>query len=190
MQAVDAKKGSRFKLVKTIGSWALVPGLGVPITKLVESHYNVSYVSSATSALWNWILIFGRWLARDVTLPFWIVLLLFGLTTVLLVPLLVLVYGRYFKSDAPDSTPLNSDQVRVFYAIGKSIQRGANITFSEIVPLAGLSRIATQNALEVLSDQQLITGVCDLLDYNFISLTREGREFFLDLESNAVKARI
>jgi len=71
MQQGDAKQKSKFKTLRTVGAWALVPGLGVPITKLVESYYDVSFFSSAVSGLWSWILSVGSWLGQSAPVPAW-----------------------------------------------------------------------------------------------------------------------
>ncbi|QVW26374.1 hypothetical protein KJF94_12910 [Pseudomonas hormoni] len=70
MQQDDAKQKSKFKWVKGIAAAILVPGLGVPVTKLVESHYDVSVFSPAMAGLWSLMRGVGDWL--NLTAPIYV----------------------------------------------------------------------------------------------------------------------
>ncbi|MGF6221684.1 hypothetical protein [Pseudomonas sp. YL-218 TE3947] len=72
MQTDNAKQGSGLKLIKTIGKWALVPGLGVPATKLAESYYDVSFFSSSMAAIGGWMLSVGTWLSQSFPMQLWV----------------------------------------------------------------------------------------------------------------------
>lgn len=74
MRTDDVKQGTKFKLIKKIGAWALVPGLGVPITKLVESHYDVSFISR----LWSWMSSVGDLLAQSFIVQLWMMIAMMG----------------------------------------------------------------------------------------------------------------
>jgi hypothetical protein len=74
MQQDDAKQKSRFKWIRGIAAAVLVPGFGVPITKFVESHYDVSFFSPAISDLWGWILSIGTWLNQSFPMQLWMLL--------------------------------------------------------------------------------------------------------------------
>lgn len=72
MQIDNAKQGSGVKLVKTLGKWALVPGLGVPATKLAESYYDVSFFSTSVAAIGGWVLSVGTWLSQSFPMQLWV----------------------------------------------------------------------------------------------------------------------
>ena len=178
-----AKQKPKFKWVKTFGAWALVPGLGVPATKFVEGYYDVSFFSPAISGLWSWMGSVGSWFARDVSLPFWVVMILLILILLLLVPVLALVYARFEKVEPPSGSPLTDDQNRVFVVVGKSIQEGYQVGFDQVREISGLSRIATQNALDHLYSVGLVRPVRGSYGFQYADLTPLGRDYFLELES-------
>lgn len=188
MQQDGAKQKPKFKWIKNLGAWALVPGLGVPATKFVEGYYDVSFFSPAISGLWSWLGSVGSWFARDVSLPFWLVMILLLLIVLLLLPVGVLVYARY-ESDEPSGdeseagSPLTDDQNRVFVALGNAIQEGYQVGLDEIREITGLSRIATQNSLDHLTAVGLIRGVNGGYGRRVADLTALGREHFLELEA-------
>ncbi|MDR9864496.1 MULTISPECIES: hypothetical protein [Pseudomonas] len=185
MQQSGTKQKPKFQLLKTLGAWALVPGLGVPATKLVESYYDVSFFSPAISGLWNGIKNVGSWFVRDVSLPFWVVMLMVVLIVLLMVPVAALVYARYEKVEpaAADGAPLTDDQNLVFLVVGNAIQQGLQFGFEEVLDHSGLSRIATQNALDHLASVNLIRPVRSRYGGNYADLTPLGRGYFLELEA-------
>ncbi|WP_277960731.1 hypothetical protein [Pseudomonas sp. RIT-To-2] len=171
------------KSLKTLGWWALGTVAAVPITKAVESHFDVSLFSPAISGLWGWLLSVGHWFARDVTFPLWLILLLCLLILILLVPASALIYVRWFeKEETPKGSPLTDDQQRVFVVVGKSIQEGHRFNLDHIRELSGLSRIATQTALDHLLGVGLIRQAYDKYGFQYADLTRLGREHYLELE--------
>ncbi|KWS51091.1 MULTISPECIES: hypothetical protein [Pseudomonas syringae group] len=179
----DAQQKPKFKWIKRLGAWALVPGLGVPATKFVESYYDVSFFSPAISGLLSWMGSVGSWFARDVSLPFWVVIILLILILLLLVPVLALVYARYEKVEPPSGSPLTDDQTLVFVVVGNAIQAGCQFGFDEVLRNSGLSRIATQNALDHLTRVGLVRPVRGSYGFQYADLTPRGREHFLELES-------
>lgn len=70
------KQKPKFHLIKTLAAWALVPGLGVPATKFVESYYDVSLFSPIISGMWNGIQSVGSWMILSVSLPLWMLALI------------------------------------------------------------------------------------------------------------------
>ncbi|WP_448723849.1 hypothetical protein [Pseudomonas farris] len=72
MQTGNAKQGSGLKLVKWLAAVMLVPGLGVPATKLAESYYDVSFFSSSVAAIGGWILSVGTWLSQSFPMQLWV----------------------------------------------------------------------------------------------------------------------
>lgn len=184
MQQGNAKKTSWLKVLL---AWTLVPAFGVPITKFVESHYDVSIFGPAITWLLSGIVSVGQWIGRDVTLPFWMVLILLVLVALLLVPFLALVYARFFEKDTQLETfgsPLSADEKVAFIVVGKAIQEGDQFGVDEVREHSQLSRIATQNALDNLFHKQLIRLARDRMHYNYIDLTPLGREYFLELEAS------
>ncbi|ROO08084.1 hypothetical protein BK673_16215 [Pseudomonas fluorescens] len=184
MQQSDAKQKPKYKLLRTIGAWALVPGLGVPATKFVESYYDVSVFSS----LWNWIRSVGNWLAKDVSLPLWVMFVLSLMSALLVLLVGLLVYVRFEKQETPadlESTgaPLSDDQNLVFLVVGNAIQQGYQFGFDDVLGSSGLSRIATQNALDHLANVGLIRPVRSSYGGNYADLTPMGRDHFLELEA-------
>lgn len=115
------------------------------------------------------------------------VLLLLVLTTVLLVPFLILIYVRFFEKEThsvQQAAPLSQDETVAFVVVGKAIQEGHQFGMDEVRQYSQLSRIATQNALDNLMHKQLIYVARDRMHYNYIDLTPMGREYFLELESS------
>jgi len=130
----------------------------------------------------------GSWFARDVSLPFWAVMLALILIVLLMVPVAALVYARYERVEPVDGTstdgaPLTDDQNLVFLVVGNAIQQGRQFGFDEVLKNSGLSRIATQNALDHLARVGLIRPVRGAYGGNYADLTPLGREHFLELEA-------
>lgn len=189
MQPNGAMRNARLKLVKKVFWWGLGTVVAVPITKWVETQLNLSLISPAITGLWNWISALEDWFMRDVSLPIWAISLLLLIAGLLLIPLLILIFaGHEADTNEVDSHPLNNDQVQVFLCIGRSVNSGNNITFSGLVELTRLSRIATHSALDVLMAYQLITGASDNMGYEYIDLNRRGRDFYMDLQRGAAPA--
>lgn len=130
----------------------------------------------------------GRWLVRDVTLPFWVVLTLLVLTTLLAVPSLIFIYVKFFEEklhSTQQAVPLSQDETVAFVVLGKAIQEGHQFGMDDVRQYTRLSRIATQSALDNLMHKQLIYVARDRMHYNYIDLTPMGREHFLELENQS-----
>lgn len=161
--------------------WIAATVAAVPITKWVETQLNLSVFSPAIDGLWSWFEALGAWLSRDVSVPVWFLLLLLVITTVLVIPLLMLIYARYEPhAEVVNSHPLNNEQLQVFLCVGSSVNRGENLTFTDLLEYTRLPRITTHHALDVLGGYQLITGATDTMGYEYIDLTYRGRKFYLD----------
>lgn len=185
MQTDNAKQSSK---LKTVLRWVFGTVAAVPITKWAESQLNLSFFSPAISGLWCWIKNGGSWLARDVSLPFWVVMLALVLIVLLMVPVAALAYARYEKvqsaaGSAAEGAPLTDDQNLVFLVVGNAIQQGYQFGFEEVLENSGLSRIATQNALDYLARVRLIRPVPGHYGGHYADLTPLGREHFLKLEA-------
>lgn len=110
------------------------------------------------------------------------------LIVLLMVPIAALVYSRYEKFEpvdgaATDGAPLTDDQNLVFLVVGNAIQQGYQFGFDEVLENSGLSRIATQNALDHLARMRLIRPARGAYGCNYADLTPLGREHFLKLEA-------
>lgn len=174
--------------VKKVLYWALGTVVAVPITKMVESQLNLSFFSPAISGLWSWMQSVGSWFARDVSLPFWAVMLALILIVLLMVPVAALVYARYEEVEpvdvtSPGGAPLTDDQNRVFLVVGNAIQQGYRVGYEDVIKSSGLSRIATQYALDHLTNVELIRPVNGSYGRTYADLTPLGREHFLELEA-------
>ena len=174
--------------MKKVFWWGVGTVAAVPITKAVESHYDVSFFSPAISGMWSWMQSVGSWFVRDVSLPFWVVLLAVVLIALLLVPVGALVYALYEKTESADDAstggaPLTDDQNLVFLVVGNAIQQGYQFGFDDVRDNSGLSRIATQNALDHLASVGLIRPVRSRYGGNYADLTPMGRDHFLELEA-------
>lgn len=155
----------------------------VPITKWVESELNLSFFSPAISGLWGWLKGVASWFARDVSLPLWLLMLMIVLMVALAVLIGLLILARYDKREAPTRAPLTYDQNLVFAIIGNAIQAGYEPRFDDVLRHSGLSRIATQKALEHLTAVGLIHPARGSYGQQYNELTSLGRDHFLELEA-------
>jgi hypothetical protein len=180
MRATDTSGKTRLKVLMKACRWVAGTMIAVPITKWVETQLNLSVFSPAIDELWSWFTALGAWLTRDVSIPFWLVLLLVVVMTLLAIPLLLLIYARYEPhTEVVNSPPLSDEQIQVFMCVGSSVNRGENLTFSGLLEHTHLPRITTHHALDVLAGYQLISGATDSMGYEYIDLTHRGREFYL-----------
>ncbi|GLO08288.1 hypothetical protein PPUJ20005_22570 [Pseudomonas putida] len=165
--------------------WVFGTVAAVPLTKWVESELNLSIFSPAISGLWSWLTGAASWFARDVSVPFWVLMLMIVLMVALAVPIGLVIYARYDKEKAPAGAPLTDDQNLAFIIIGNAIQVGHQPGFDDVLRHSGLSRIATQNALEHLTAVGLIHPVNASFGRRYAELTALGREYFLELEASS-----
>ncbi|MGJ7513651.1 hypothetical protein ACSFE6_04855 [Pseudomonas baetica] len=154
-----------------------------PFAKWGEEQLNLSILSPLIDGVWSWIKSVGSWLARDVSFPFWVVMLVVVLMVLLMLPVAALVYARFEKVEPDSGSPLTDDQNRVFVVVGNAIQQGYKFGFDDVRESSGLSRIATESALEHLTLVGLIRPVNGSYGRRYAELTPLGREHFLELES-------
>lgn len=161
----------------------------VLVTKAVEQKLELTFFSSAMSTLWAWVVSVGTWFTRDITLPFWLLLSLLVVATVLLLLFLILIYVRLSEKETQleqPVAPLSQDETLAFVVVGRAIQEGHQFGVDEVRQYSKLSRIATTNALDNLIYKQLIYVARDRMHYNYIDLTPMGREYFLELETESL----
>lgn len=155
----------------------------VLITKLVEQWFELTFFSSAVSTVWAWLGSAGSWLGRDVSLPFWGIALLFIGSGISVLLFLVFIYTEFFRKVTHVPSPLTPDQTAAFVVVGRAIEAGCEYGPDEVQQFSGLSRIATQSALDHLYNRRLIRPVRNEWGNNYLDLTSHGREYFLELGS-------
>ncbi|WP_338920249.1 hypothetical protein V0M98_24425 [Pseudomonas silesiensis] len=208
MQKDDANLGSKFKLVKKIGAWALVPGLGVPVTKFVERYYDVSLFSPALSGLWNWILSIGTWLNQSFPLQLWMLLAITVCVAVMAVAglwafsdksrelkaaragleavdrELKAAYSRIKDLEnpcQPEIQALSSSQQLVLDFIAACEHEGSCPFVRDYVRAIDLSHLQVKGALDVLTSRGLVKTIYAGTTLKAL-LTPAGREFVLSAE--------
>lgn len=71
MQAGGTEQGSKLKKVKTVSYWMLGTIAAVPLTKMAESYFDVSFFSSTFAAAWLWA---ATWLNQTFLVQLWLLL--------------------------------------------------------------------------------------------------------------------
>jgi len=184
MQQGDARQKSKHVWLKAVFAAVLVPGFGVPITKLVESHYDVSFFSPAIMELWNSILSVGDWVARDVTISFWVVALLSSCSFILVLLALAFVYTHASEESGKSWYSLTKDQQLVFNVVADAIENDRQIGHDSVRKISGLSVIATRSALDFLFHINLLCINRDSWGNSYLDLTYQGQEQYLKLGSS------
>jgi len=153
--------------------------------KIVESVFDVSLFSPAIRTLWGWIQGLGGWLGSDVAFPVWLILLLCLGCLLSLVFIGLFVYANCFENveEAPRGTRLSPDQLTAFLAISKAIQNGHMLTGDDVRRQTGLSRIATDAALDRLYGLGLIESRIGDYNQQYAGLTHTGRAYYLEIET-------
>lgn len=172
-------------MVKKVLGWVLGTVAAVPITKWVESELNLSLFSPAISGLWGWLKGVASWFMRDVSLPFWLLMLMIVVILLLAGLVGIRLFALSRKTAPSAGAPLTDDQNLAFIIIGNAIQAGGQPGFDDVRRHSGLSRIATQNALEHLTAVGLIHPVNAPFGRRYAELTSLGREHFLELEASS-----
>lgn len=167
--------------------WGAVGTIATTVLgKIVESVFDVSLISPAIRTLLGWIQGLWGWLGSDVVLALWLVLLLSLMGVSLLAVAGVLVYVKYFEKgeqEAPKGVLLTADQLTAFMAIGKAIQEGQMLSGDDVRRKTGLSRIATDVALDHLYGIGLIEPHHGAYYKKYAGLTHTGRAYYLEIES-------
>ena len=160
--------------------WVFATCAAVPLTKFVESYYDVSIFSPAITGVWSWIVSIGSWFASDVSFPIWLVFLLGLLMTLLAVPVLKRGYVRYFK-DAESEAPLSKNDLIALAAVGDGIQGSYQFGIDDVMTHANLSRIPAQIAIDSLFKNGLIREGRDHMGFVYIDLTPDGRQMYVEM---------
>ncbi|WP_444447875.1 hypothetical protein [Pseudomonas kurunegalensis] len=169
--------------LKTVLWWVVATLAAVPLTKLAESHLDVSFFSPAIVGLWNWIQSVWGWLGSDVSFPVWAVILTTLFMVSLLIPVGWMVYTGWFEdSESTRGILLTDDQQAVFVLIGRVIQQGTMPDFSTVLSYSGLTRIAAHNALDHLCHIGLVELESSPFGLQRFNLTARGRKHYLKLD--------
>lgn len=166
--------------------WGAVGTIATTVLgKIVESVFDVSLISPAFLALWGWIKAVGGWLGRDVSMPIWASLILCLLSVLALTIIGLLVYDNWFGKvgGEPKGPSLSDDQLTAFMAIGKAIQEGQMLSGDDVRRKTGLSRIATEAALDHLYGIGLIQSRIGAYNQQYTDLTHIGRAYYLKIET-------
>jgi hypothetical protein len=199
MQQVKSEQAPRFGWLRTLGAWALVPGLGVPITKVVENYYNVSFFSPVVSGMLSAVSEVGGWLGRSLSVPMW------ALVGILISALLIAgaVYWMVSDADArlsalatelstakakldellnPKIVTLTESQQAVLSAIAFEENNDDGSYISSLPTLVGLQKLVVDSALDVLIKNSMV----DIYQSGFgakVGLAAAGREYVLHPDS-------
>lgn len=183
MQQATPKQKS---ILMKVTGWIAATVAAVPLTKVVESYFNLSLFSPAITASWGWMLDVAAWFSREITLPFWLVASL-GILNILLIALLTLcaLTLRNNLSKLKESHPLvlNDDQLHAFHIIGCAFERGEYSDIDDLISHGCLTRISAHIALDDLCSYKLVENVRGTLGEDFIDLTRAGRKYFHELKA-------
>ncbi|WP_442513123.1 hypothetical protein [Pseudomonas promysalinigenes] len=155
------------------------------ITKATESLFDVSIFKPIFLTLWGWVQVLWAWLGSDVGMPMWLVVL-WCLSALFLVGIIsLLVYRHSFEKEeeAPKGQALTTDQMTAFLAISQAVQDGSMLTGDDLRRKTGLSRIATDAALDHLYGIGLIEPEYGVYQQKYVGLTHFGRAYYLELES-------
>lgn len=174
---------SNYAWLKAFYAAVLLPGLGVPITKWVESYYDVSFFSPTITSSLNAIESVGLWLVRDITISFWWLALLYLGSFLLAVLFLIFLYTKIFKKGVSSWETLTEDQRLVFAVIGEAIQNNHEFGNEQIRKHSGLSVISTRTAIDMLIHYGLIHIVRTPWGNSHFDLTFRGQQQFLVLTS-------
>jgi hypothetical protein len=159
--------------------------IGVPVVdSLVKEGKFPEGLGAVLSALWGWLNV-------EIITPLWVLPVL----GMLLILLGVVVAGVFSTNEAAlaavsEAETLTADQVTVFRFIGQAIDRGDDVFLEMVARGVGLSRIATEHALEALSERKLIDCAYNMTGADFYLLTNLGRGRYLELEVSPSGSRV
>jgi hypothetical protein len=174
---------SNYAWLKAFCAAVLLPGLGVPITKWVESYYDVSFFSPTITSSLNAIESVGLWLVRDATISLWWLALLYFGSFLLVVLFLISSYTRIFEKGVSSWETLTEDQRLIFAVIGEAIQNNHEFGHEQTRKYSGLSVISTRTAIDMLIHYGLIHIVRTPWGNSNFDLTFREQQQFLALTS-------
>ena len=158
------------------GSLALGGFIAAPVVdSLVKEGKFPDGLGAVLSTLWGWLTI-------EIVTQLWVLPVL-GILLIVLGAIVAWVFSdnEVARGNVAEAEPLTTDQVAVFRYVGQSIDNGAEVILDRVVRGVGLSRIATEHALEALSERELISCVFNISGPDFYMLTNSGRGCYLRL---------
>lgn len=196
MQRDESRQESKYKWIGIIAGAILLPGLGVPITMHLEDYYDVSYVSSAVSAVWNWLAANFVWLGHPVGFPLWAILVV-GLGVLIIVAILLWslnsaankandLQAKLTEIENPTVPPLprlSDTEHAVVMTIAGFLENDHFPEERDVRSHLGLTPLTMQSALDGLYDKCLVEDQRDTNFNDFIDLTQKGRAYALHPDS-------
>ncbi|MFW6753971.1 hypothetical protein ACKUG4_25170 [Pseudomonas glycinae] len=172
--------------------WKWVVGTGTAIVGVIAAPVADSLVKegkfpdglgAVLSKLGIWFLLFWDWLNGQTNMPTWLVIM----QTIALIGFVVTLLWLLLKDSASarlaahTSLELTPEQLAVFLFVGRSIDNDVEVYIDLIIRSVGLSRNATEHALESLSENGLITCNANFYGPDWYLLTNIGRGRYLEL---------
>lgn len=180
MKMDNVEQNSRFKVVKTVAYWVIGTVAAVPLTKMVESHYNVvSFFSSKIEAIGVWLATLNRLFENDIYVRIFALMVLLMAIAAVAIPTMSASVRR--KRIAPYVSPFTSDEEAVLVAIGKMTRRSPALESQRIGKLTGLSVESAQRALKKLDQLKFTCSSYNRRGKALVELTPKGRGQFLKL---------
>ncbi|WP_134174278.1 hypothetical protein [Pseudomonas helmanticensis] len=184
-----------------MASWKWVVGVGTAAVGIIAAPVADSLVKEGKfpdglgavfSKLGSWISLFWEWLNGQTSMPTWLVLIQIVALIAFVIPLVWLLLPNNSASTqpaAPTSLELTPEQLAVFLFVGRSIDNDIEVYLDSVIRSVGLSRNATEHALESLSENDLISCNANFYGPDWYLLTNTGRARYLELERSGAGVR-
>jgi hypothetical protein len=125
-------------------------------------------------------------------MPTWVALMQIVALIAFVIPLIWLLLpndSASAQAAAPTSLEATPDQLAVFLFVGRSIDNDNEVNLDVVIRSVGLSRNATEHALELLLESDLISCHANFYGPDWYQLTNVGRARYLELERDAASIR-
>ncbi|MNJ34649.1 hypothetical protein D3C77_293690 [compost metagenome] len=171
--------------LKGIGWSVLVFFLGWLTTKLLDSYFDLTILSS----VWSGVLTVLGFLKEDIPTPFWQLCALTFLAILLFVlnvrhsRQLVKALLEIQELKNPSILKLSDNAHRVVMTIAGFIENHQYPSNGDIVRHLSISKLAIESALDEIYSMDLITQSRDAAGYYFWDLTADGRSYVLHPEN-------
>ncbi len=173
--------------------WKWVVGVGTATVGIIAAPIGDSLVKEGKfpdglgavfSKLGSWLLPLWGWLSGETSMPTWLFLVQTIALIGLVVTLVRLILSNARTSGQPESASLTPEQLTLFMFIGRAIDNDIEVNHDMVIQSVGRSKNATEHALEILSEADLISRHHNLYGEDWYELTNTGRGRYLDLESS------
>ena len=184
-----------------MASWKWVLGACTAVMSVIAAPVGDSLVKegkfpdglgAVLSKLWSWISLFWEWLNGQTSMPTWVALMQIVALIAFVIPLIWLLLpndSASAQAAAPTSLEATPDQLAVFLFVGRSIDNDNEVNLDVVIRSVGLSRNATEHALELLVESDLISCHANFYGPDWYQLTNAGRARYLELERDAASIR-